>query len=119
VRLKGNLLVAFSFRAKAGKEREFEELLNKPESGRMFAQLAGATRNILFLKYGRMIRVMEFAEGANPVPMSQLAEQDANVRAFLQKIGPLIEDGFDVQQPGSLEAFNQRVTFPVAYDVRP
>jgi hypothetical protein len=117
--VRGNVLVAFTFRAKAGREGEFEELLDNPESGRMFAQLAGATRNILFLKGGRMIRVMEFAAGAKPVPLSELAERDANVRAFLQKIGPLIEEGFDLQQPDSLAAFNQRVMFPVAYDVRP
>lgn len=113
------MLVAFSFRARPSREREFEEALNNADSGRMFARLAGATRNILFLRDGQMIRVMEVPEGRKPVPMSQLAEQAPEVRAFLGSLGPLIEDGFDLAQPGSLEAFNRRITFPLAYDIGP
>ena len=47
------MLVAFTFRAKKGKELEFERLLRDPESGRRVAQGLGATRNVLFLKDGR------------------------------------------------------------------
>ncbi|HKZ23982.1 MAG TPA: hypothetical protein VJ224_06220 [Thermoplasmata archaeon] len=113
------MLVAFSFRAKPGREREFEEALNNPESGRVFAKLMGASRNTLFLKGGRMIRVVEFPEGRTPVPLGEIAKQDPEVREFLKKLGGLAEDGFDPDVPGSLEAFNSRITFPLAYDVRP
>lgn len=111
------MLVAFSFRAKPGKEREFEELLNNPESGRASAKAMGAKRNMLFLKNGTMIRVLEFPEGVKPVPLAEIAKQDPSVEAFLRKIGPLIEDGFDIDAPESLAAFNQRITFDPAYDV--
>ena len=78
----------------------------------------GATRNTLFLKDGRMIRVVEIPEGAKPTPMEEIMEKDPNVKAFLRKLGTIIEDGFDPDDPGSLEAFNRRITFPLAYDVR-
>ena len=57
------MLMVFSFTAKPGKEREFEALLNNPEAARNVATAMGATRNALFLKDGRMIRVFEFPEG--------------------------------------------------------
>ena len=43
------MLVAFTFRAKPGKETEFERLLNNPEGGRAVAKALGGTRNALFL----------------------------------------------------------------------
>ena len=112
------MLVVFSFRAKPGKERELESLLNNPESGRNFAKAVGATRNTLFLNNGRMIRILEFPNDAKPVSMSELAEQNPKLKEFLLNMGPIIEDGFDVDVPGSLDAFNERITFNLAYDVK-
>ena len=111
------MLVAFSFQAKPGREREFEQLLNNPEAGRRFAKLFGATRNVLFLGNGRMIRVLEFPEDAKPVPMGELAERDPWVKEFLRKMGPLIEDGFDIDKPETLGDFNKRTAFTLAYEV--
>lgn len=111
-------MIAFTFRAKPGREREFEELINNPESGRAFAKMMGATRNTLFLRDGRMIRVVEIPDGIRPVPMEEIMEKDPNLKAFLRKLGSIIEGGFDPDVPGSLEAFNRRITFPLAYDVR-
>ena len=113
------MLVAFSFRAKPGKEKEFEQLLNSPESGRMAAKMMGATRNALFLGGGRMIRILEFSEDAKPVPMLELADRDPNFKAFLRKMGTLVEDGFDIDRPETLESFNKRNSFILAYDIRP
>lgn len=113
------MLVCFTFRAKPGKEKEFEALLNNPESARAVARQMGATRNTLFLGDGRMIRVFEFPDGAKPVPLSQIAAKDAGVREFLRKLGPIVEDGFDVDRPETLEAFNKRALVPLAFDVRP
>jgi len=113
------MLVAFTFAAKKGKEAEFEALLSNPEGGRAVARGLGATRNTLFLKGGRMVRVFEFPDGAKPPSINDLAGRDSAVRAFLAELGPLVEGGFDVDQPGSLEAFNQRVMLSLAYDVRP
>ncbi len=112
------MLVAFSFKAKLGKEKEFERMLNNPEAARAVAKAMGATRNVLFLKGGRMIRVLEFPEGAPPVPLGEVAKRDPRVADFLRKLGPLIEDGFDLDTPGGMEAFNQRIAFPLAFDVR-
>ena len=112
------MLIAFSFRAKPGHESEFEQALNNPDSGRAFATMMGATRNTLFLKAGRMIRVLEFPEGVQPVSFGDLARRDPKVREFLERLGGLIEDGFNPDVPGSLEAFNDRNTYPLAYDVR-
>lgn len=111
------MLVAFSFRAKRGREKEFEALLNNPESGRRVAQALGATRNTLFLREGRMIRILEFPDGATPKPLKEAARQDPRIMEFLQKLGPLVEAGYDLDRPGSMEAFNARIRFPVAYDV--
>ena len=112
------MLVAFSFRTKPGKEREFEQMLNNPESGRNVAKATGATRNTLFLREGRMFRVLEFPEGVKPVSLVELAERDPNVKEFLRKLGSIIEDGFDVDRPESIEAFNQRNSLNLAYDVK-
>lgn len=113
------MLIAFTFRAKPGREHEFEEALNNPESGRDFARMLGATRNTLFLKDGRMIRIMEIPDEATPPSMGELAVKDPNVYAFLKKLGSIIEDGFDIDRPETLDAFNRRATFRLAYDVRP
>ncbi len=113
------MLVAFSFRAKPGKEAEFERLLNNPEAARAVAKAQGATRNAMFLKDGRMIRVLEFSEGATPVPLGEIARRDPKVADFLRKLGAVVEDGFDVDRPETLEAFNRRISFPLAFDVRP
>src|SRR3989304_1627614 len=86
--------------------RVLERLMNKPPSARAFAAAMGASRNTLFLKGGQMVRIVEFPEGARPVPMTQVMEQDPKVKEFLKKLGSIVEDGFDPDVPGSLEAFN-------------
>lgn len=111
------MLVAFTFAAKPGKEKEFETLLNNPEMGRHAAKLFGASRNTLFLGNGRMVRILEFAEGVKPVPVAEAAKTDAGLAQFLRTLGPLVENGFDYDTPGSLEAFNKRMMLPVAFDV--
>ena len=112
------MLVAFTFRAKRGSEVEFERVLNNPEGGRAVAIALGAIRNTLFLKDGRMIRIMEFPEGVRPKSLADVAERDPALKAFLRRLGPLIEDGFDPDVPGSLDAFNRRIGLTPAYDVR-
>jgi len=112
------MLIAFTFRAKSGKEREFEQLLNDPEAARAISKAMGATRNTLFLKEGRMVRILEVPEGVRPVPMAEIAAKDPQVGAFLRRLGPLIEDGFDMDRPETLEAFSKRIAVPLAYDVR-
>lgn len=113
------MLVCFTFEAKPGKEAEFERLLNNPESARKIARLMGASRNSLFLKGGRMVRIFEFPEGQTPVSLGELAKKDPAIDAFLRALGPTLRDGYDMDDPGSLEAFNKRVALPLAYDVRP
>ena len=112
------MLVCFTFRAKSGKEEEFEGLLSNPEGGRLVAESMGATRNLLFLGGGRMVRIMEFPDGAKPPSLLEVARKEPAVMDFLRKIGPIIEDGFDVDRPETLAAFNQQAFVPVAYDVR-
>ena len=113
------MLVCFTFEAKPGMEAEFEKLLDNAEAGRAVARAMGATRNSLFLKGGRMVRIFEFPEGRTPVSLGELAKHDKKLEAFLRALGPIIKDGFDLDQPGSLEAFNKRVALPLAYDARP
>lgn len=112
------MLVCFTFRAKSGKEEELEALLNNPEGARHVARLMGATRNTLFLGGGRMVRVLEFPDGVEPVPLAEIAAKDAAVHEFLRQLGPLIEDGFDVDRPETLASFNRRALVPMAFDVR-
>jgi hypothetical protein len=113
------MLVCFTFEAKPGNEAEFERLLNNPESAKKVARLMGASRNTLYLKHGRMVRIFEFPEGKKPISLGELAKTDAGIDAFLRALGPLVKDGFDIDVPGSLDAFNARVAIPMAYDVRP
>ncbi len=112
-------LVCFTFEAKPGKEAEFERFLNNPESATKVARLMGASRNSLFMKKGRMVRIFEFPEGKKPVSLGELAKTDKGIESFLRGLGPLVKDGFDIDLPGSLDAFNARVALPLTYDVRP
>lgn len=112
------MLVCFTFRAKPGKEKEFAQALRNPEMGRRVARLIGATRNTLFLGEDRMVRVLEFPEGAAPRPMGEIAREDPAVGEFLRTLGPLVEPGFDVDDPESLASFNRRAMVPLAFDVR-
>lgn len=113
------MLVGFSFKAKPGKAQELKDLLNDPEGGRAIAEALGATRNLLFWQGDRMVRILEFPEGATPVPMAEIAERDPEARALLAKVGALAEPGFDVDDPGSLEAFSDEVRMHLLYDERP
>src|SRR5438067_1851915 len=112
------MLVCFTFAAKPGKEKELEALLDDPETARKVARFLGATRNTLFLAHGRMIRVLELPDGHKPPPLADLAKQDPAFAAFMAKLGPLVQDGFDAARPETLAAFNARTTFTPAYDVR-
>jgi len=111
------MLVAFTFRAKTGKEEEFETLLNNPESGLKIAKALGATRNTLFLGNGRMVRIFEFPDGAKPTTLTNLARQDPRVKEFLRSLSVVIEDGF-VENLDTLDDFNSRASLRLAYDVR-
>lgn len=118
-RVKSPMLVAFTMKAKAGREKEFEALLNDPEAARLVAQRMGATRNTLFLSEGRMVRVLEFPEGAKPRSLLEIAAEEPRIDAFLRRLSGLVEDGFDMDAPETLAAFNKRITLPLAFDVRP
>lgn len=118
-RLPPTMLVCFTFQAKQGREKEFTDALRDPDAGRHVASKLGATRNTLFLSSQRMVRVLEFPDGITPRSLGDVAKEDAGIAAFLRKLGPLIEDGFDIDDPDSLAAFNRRAMVPLAYDVRP
>jgi hypothetical protein len=112
------MIVAVTFRAKIGMEDQFNSLLNDPETGRRFAELMGATRNILFLGNGIMVRVMEFPDGVTPRTLTDIAKENIEVASFLRKLGRVIDGGFDYDQPKTLDDFSKKVTVPLAYDVR-
>lgn len=111
------MLAAFTFRAKPGHEKELEALLNDPEMTRRISRAMGVTRNILFFAGGRMVRVVEFPDGTHPRPWAALAREDPVIEGFLRQLGQLVEDGFDLDQPETLEAFNARVTLPRVFDI--
>ena len=113
------MLVGFSFKARPGKAEELETLLSDPEGGRRVAAAMGATRNILFWQGDRMVRILKFPEGTTPVPMAEVARRDADVAAFLARVGRLTDPPFDPAVPGSLEEFSARTALRLAYDVRP
>ncbi|KUG20898.1 MAG: hypothetical protein KO206_06370 [Methanomicrobiaceae archaeon] len=110
---------AVTFQAKPGKEEELEQLPGDPEAGRWAAGLQGAARNTLFFARGRMIRVLEFPDDAEPPSMSDVIQQNPDFERFMRKLGSLIENGFDLDSPGSLEEFSGRITCPLIFDVRP
>lgn len=82
------MLVPFTFRAKSGKEREFEPVPSDPESARRVAAEIGATGNILFLKGGRMIRVIVFPDTGPKASLLELAERVRRSRRSWGRSGP-------------------------------
>lgn len=111
--------LCFTFRAKPGKEKELEELLSDPEGGKRMAALLGATRNRLFFRDGRMVRILDLHDGAEIPSMYDLAQEHPPVKELLGKIGRIVEDGFDIDDEASMDGFDERVTIPLVYDVRP
>ena len=111
------MLVCFTFEAKPGKEAEFESALSNAEWGRKIARAMGATRNMLFVKGGRMIRVLEFPQGVTPLSLAEIAKKDKEVELFLRRLAPLIKDGYDPDLPETIASFNHRASVTVAYDV--
>lgn len=112
------MLIGISFKAKPGKAKELEALLNDPGRGRGVAEAMGATRNVLFWQGDRMVRVMEFPDDVTPTPMTEIAKRNPEAREFLRKVGELAEPGFDVDRPETLEAFSQGGALRLLYDVR-
>ena len=111
------MLAAFTFRAKPGHEKDLETLLNDQEMARRISRAMGVTRNILFFSGGRMVRVVEFPDGTHPRPLASIAREDPAVDGFLRQLGTLVEDGFDLDEPATLEAFNARITLPRVFDI--
>lgn len=113
------MLVCFTFAAKPGMEKEFEAALNDPQMGRTVARFLGATRNTLFVGHGRMVRILEFPDDHKVPSLADLAKEDPRFAAFMRRLGSLVQDGFDMDKPETLAAFNARYGLPVVFDVRP
>ncbi|MGQ0797072.1 MAG: hypothetical protein ACT4OI_04300, partial [Methanobacteriota archaeon] len=77
------MLLVSTFAAKRGKEKEAERLLNNPDAGRLVAKMMGATRNALFLRDGRMVRILEVPDGVEPRSMGEIAEREPRIKEFL------------------------------------
>lgn len=112
------MLIAFAFHARPGHEAELEALLNDPPMAERVGRGLGAVRNTLFMGRGRVVRILEFPEGVKPRSMAELAAADPQVADFLGRLGPLVEDGFDFDEPGSLDRFNARALMPLTFDLR-
>lgn len=112
------MLYALTFTAKPGHEERFEELLSDEETTRRITKMLGARRNALFYKDGRMIRVLDLPEGAEKPSMYDLAQKHPWFHDLLAEVGELAEDGFDVDDEASLDAFDERVFHPLVLDVR-
>lgn len=65
-----------------------------------------------------MVRVLEFEDGVEPVPLTVIAQKDEKVRRFLKKLGGLTEPGFDPDDDEGMKVFNKQVAMQVMYDVR-
>lgn len=111
------MLVAFAFGAKPGKAKDLGKLLADEETARRVTELLGARRNVLFMKDGRMVRILEFDDDADKPSMYDLAHQHAWFHEFLAEVGRLAEGGFDVDDEDSFEAFNEQVFHPLVYDI--
>ena len=112
------MLVCFSFECKPGMEKEFAEILSDPEMGHRVALAMGATRNTLFMRGRRMVRVFEFRDGTTPVPLIEIARNDDAIATFLRRLAPLLEEPYDLSRPETMDAFNKGNVMPVVYDVR-
>lgn len=112
------MLNVISFRAKPGKEKELEALLGDEKTTRRLAKTFGQKRNALFLKDGRMIRVLEVEDGAEPPDIAALARDEPWFRETLEDLSELVEDPFDVDDDASITAWMQRSMFPQVFDIR-
>ncbi|HEX9708861.1 MAG TPA: hypothetical protein VGB42_02705 [Candidatus Thermoplasmatota archaeon] len=112
------MLVCFNLEALPGKEREFEALLSDKGIGERIALRTGARRNMIFVKEGKMVRILEFADGTTPVPLSAAAKEDPAIAKFLHDLAPLVKEGYVAGDDRSFADFMKRVSYPLAYDVR-
>jgi hypothetical protein len=112
------MLVCFFLQSQPGAEKEFERLLSDKAVGERILQRTGARRNMVFVRDGHMIRILEYADGTTPVPLSAAAKEDAAIAKFLQDLAPLVKDGYVAGDDKSFAEFMKRVAFTLAYDVR-
>lgn len=112
------MIIAFTFRAKPGKQEEMQALLDNPGGGERVAKAMGAKRNLLLWKDDRMVRILEFEDGVEPVPLGAIAKKDEKVHAFLKQLGALTEPGFDPDDEKSMQGTNEQAGMRVLYDVR-
>lgn len=111
--------IAFTFRAKQGREEDLAEAMCDRELAARLARSLGATRSTLFLGGGQVVRVLEFPESVTPPLLPELVRKEPEYVAWLRRIAPLVENGPDVDNLHSLQAFHQRTTVPLAMEVRP
>lgn len=63
--------------------------------------------------------MLHFPDGDGPPPYpADIARRDPSVREFLQAVGKLAEPGFDLERPGTLDAFNKMAATRLVLDVR-
>lgn len=114
----GLMLVCFHFGAVPGQEEKFKALLSDKAIGERILRSTGARRNMVFVQGGQMIRILEFADGTTPVPLSAAAKDDPTIAKFLEDLAPLVQDGYVAGDDKSFADFMKRVSFTLAYDVR-
>lgn len=112
------MLVCFNLEAVPGREKEFEALLSDKAIGERILMRTGARRNMVFVKDGKMIRILEFSDGTTPVPLSAAAKEDAAIAKFLEDLAPLVKDTYVPGDDKDFAEFMKRVSFALAYDVR-
>ncbi len=112
------MLVCFHLEALPGQEEKFGALLSDKAIGERILRSTGARRNMVFVQGGQMIRILEFADGTTPVPLSAAAKEDPVIAKFLQDLAPIVKDSFVAGDDKSFAEFMKRVSFALAYDVR-
>lgn len=111
--------IAFTFRAKRGREEELEALMCDVGVSERLARAMGATKASLFCGRGTVVRVFEFPDGVTPPQLPELVRRDPEYAKWLAQVGPLVEEGPDAGSLHSLQAFQQRTTVPLALEVTP
>lgn len=114
------MLFGITFTAKPGKENELEKVLSDKEVIHRVTEHMGATLEAVFLSGSRFVEVFDLPDRQAAIARDKIlrAHGQPEVKAFLERLAPLLDDPFHPEDPTSFAAWLQRHKMRLVFDAR-
>lgn len=114
------MLFGITFTAKPGKENELEKVLSDKDVIHRVTEHMGATLEAVFLSGSRFVEVFDLPDRQAAIARDKIlrAHAQPEVKAFLERLAPLLDDPFHPEDPTSFAAWLQRHKMRLVFDAR-